>query len=101
MYLDVDLSSHPAAITLREPDDFKAFKLVRRGEGDLATAIADVGRARDEHHAYLRPDAVRALAGALGHDARWQEGFAAMLDFAGKHGWIADDGSVRAHIEQA
>jgi hypothetical protein len=101
MYLDVDVSSHPAAITLREPEDFKAFKLVRRGEGDLAAAVADVGRVDDQDHVYVRPDAVRALAGALGHDARWQENFEAMLDAADEHGWIANDGTVRAHVEQA
>jgi hypothetical protein len=101
MYLDVNLSSRPAAITLREPDDFKAFKLVRRGAGELAGAIAEVGRVDGEDHAYVRPDAVRALAGARGRDAGWQESFAAMLDYAGQHGWIADDGAIRAHVEQA
>ncbi|HEY6759140.1 MAG TPA: hypothetical protein VI318_06600 [Baekduia sp.] len=101
MYLDVDLSSHPAAIALREPDDFKAFKVVRRGEGDLAAALGAVGRVGDEDHVFLLPDAVRALAGARGGDAGWLEGFAAMLDYAGQHGWVADDGAVRAHVERA
>ena len=63
MYVDVDLSRNPAALELREPGDFTAFKLVTHGEGELAPAIADISRVDGQAHVYLRPDAIRVLAG--------------------------------------
>lgn len=99
MYVDVDLSRNPAALELREPGDFTAFKLVTHGEGELAPAIADIGRVDGQAHVYLRPDAIRVLAGEAGNDPAWRKGFDAMLAFAREHGWIGADGAVRAHVE--
>ena len=33
--------------------------------------------------------------------SEWDEAFAAMIEAADTRGWIADDGSIRAHIEWA
>jgi len=55
--------------------------------------------------ALLTPDSLRNLAASAADedgevlDAEWEEGFSAMLDYAGSSGWIDDDGAVRAHVE--
>jgi len=70
-----------------------------------ALAEAGIGRDRASGDALLPPGVLKALAveaaAADGYelDAGWDEGFAAMLAFAGTEGWIDDDGAVRAHIE--
>ncbi|WP_254919140.1 flavin reductase family protein [Oceanicola sp. 22II-s10i] len=87
---------------LEAPDDFRRFSIAldERLRCDAASALAPVGRMADgdTDHGWVRPDAVRALSHRSG-DADWDAGFAAMCAFAGKHGWIADDGGIRAHIE--
>lgn len=105
MIVSVDLQAAPARVELLEPHDFKGFKVVVGGDGGadaLARALAPLGTVTaDGGHAYLRPDAVQALPGAAPEDPEWSRGFAAMVDYAGDHGWTDDVGAVRAHIERA
>jgi hypothetical protein len=103
MVITIDLSSEPAAISLVDPDGFDAFKVVARG-GDradgLASAIERVGRpADDPDHAYISIGAVEALADERAKDENWAASLRAMVDAAREHGWVAPDGSIRAHLE--
>jgi hypothetical protein len=104
MYVQIDLGASAEAALL-EPDDFRSFKVVVRGgpadDPALANAIAPHGRLEGDH-AFLRIDAVEALAGDRSDDPAWKEGFAAMVDYARGHGWVDDAGTaIRAHIEAA
>jgi hypothetical protein len=73
----------------------------------LAAALAEAGIGRDgtTGDALLPPEVLKGLAAdaaaADGYelDAGWDEGFVAMLAYAGAEGWIDDDGAVRAHVE--
>lgn len=86
--------------------DFKRFSIqlnpapTTGTNADLHAALAPVGVADGDSHAWVRPDALRALSPQAGHPD-WEEGFAAMLRFAGQHGWTDDQGRIRAHIERA
>ena len=51
-------------------------------------------------HAWVRTDALRRLAGPAA-TPEWEEGFAAMLDYARTRGWVDDEqGAVRGHVER-
>lgn len=82
--------------------DFKRFSLLLDllpGQ-DLHIALAPVGEADGDNHAWVRPDALRALSPHAGQ-SDWEKGFASMLRFAAQHGWTDGQGRVRAHIEHA
>jgi len=83
MYVRVDLGSIPPVIALYEADDLTSLKVI----------------VRNVDTTYLSADTLRELAGSLASDPGWQEGFANMLDYARLHGWVRDDGAVRAHVE--
>jgi hypothetical protein len=65
----------------------------------------DAGTVEPDGEVLVPPDLVRRLAGenAVGRgaplDAEWEPGFTAMLEYAATKGWIADDGSIRLHVE--
>ncbi|MCC5969087.1 MAG: flavin reductase family protein [Pararhodobacter sp.] len=85
---------------LESATDFKRFSLrldLVPGHDHL-TALAPVGEADGDSHAWVRPDALRALSPHAGQ-SDWEEGFAAMLRFAAQHGWTDAHGRIRAHIE--
>jgi hypothetical protein len=73
----------------------------------LAAVLAEAGISRDgtTGDALLLPGVLKRLASdaasADGYelDAGWDEGFNAMLAYAGSEGWIDDDGALRAHVE--
>jgi hypothetical protein len=99
----VDVSTEPPAVALEDPEDCTAFSVRARGDrARLGAALegAAVGR-MDGDEALVEVEAVRRLAaGRVGPG--WEGDFAAMLDYAGSKGWIADDGrSIRAHVEDA
>lgn len=84
MQVIVDLSLIPPAVTLVEPDDFTAFKVV----------------VQDSGHARVPVSTLKELAGDRADDPEWSQGLEKMLAYAEQHGWVNDFG-VRAHIEQA
>jgi hypothetical protein len=103
MVIKVDLSSSPAAISLADADDFDAFGVFVSG-GDrperLAAAIERLGRpAEDPDHVYIAISAVEALANGRAREENWAASLRAMVDAAQRHGWVAPDGPIRAHIE--
>jgi hypothetical protein len=82
MVIVVDLRSMPPLVTLDEPDDFKAFKIVTRGT-----------------HGFVDAAAIERLAGTRADDAEWRDGLAKMVSYAESRGWTDDTGALRAHIE--
>lgn len=85
---------------LEGPADFRRFSILldRAARNELHQALAPVGVADGESHAWVRPDALRDLSPLAGQP-EWETGFAAMVQFAAKHGWTDDCGRIRAHIE--
>jgi hypothetical protein len=70
--------------------------------GALAAALAahQVGHVDPDGSIRVVPDAVRRLAGSdLPVTDQWESGFRAMIDYAATRGWVADDGTIRAHVE--
>jgi hypothetical protein len=79
---------------LDDIDNFRALKIVvAAGEHP---ALDRVGRV-DGDHVWLD----RAWLQAQGRpdDPAWATGFAGMLGYAEKSGWVDDSGAIRAHIE--
>jgi hypothetical protein len=116
MELVVDLST--ASVVLRHHGDMKSFAVnalsPQPGEGDkngalgaLAAALSlhDIGTVDPTGDVFVLTDAVRLLAGEAATvegqslDPEWESSFASMLDGAATKGWIAEDGSIRAHVE--
>lgn len=85
VYVEISLTTVPPTVELKEPEDFKAFKVV----------------VREAEHAWVSPERVAELAADAGASQTWGAEFAAMVDFARSKGWVRDDGAIRAHVEQA
>ena len=87
------------AITLREPADFRRLDVLVDPQDDaqLARSIARIGRREDETHVRLAPAVLRFLSPQAG-ETDWETGFAKMIAYATKAGWVDDHGEVRAHI---
>jgi hypothetical protein len=86
VYIEIDLTTVPPTTTLREPDDFGAFKVV-------------VLQADDVH---VEPATLRALAGARADDPEWTGRLDGMMGYAASKGWIREgDGAIQAHVETA
>jgi hypothetical protein len=83
MYFEIDLSAVPPVVTLQDPDNFRGFKVVVKGA----------------EHAYVSREALEQLAGERAQDPTWQADLEKMLAYAGEHGWVREDGAVRAHVE--
>jgi len=116
MELVVDLST--GAVDLHDGDEMERFSLqaLRREASDggdngalgaLAAALSvnDAGTVEPNGDVAVPATAVRRLA-AEAADAQgrslgdeWESGFAAMLEHAATAGWIAEDGSIRVHVE--
>lgn len=102
MIVHADVRGEAPQVSLAEPDDFKAFKLVLADDRPgLGAQLAGTGVASVDEHAWIEIDAVRRLA----RDAatpEWEDSFAKMLDFARTKGWVDDErGAIRAHVERA
>ena len=83
---------------LREPDDFKNFKIaVARAGTDVAGALKGI--------AALDPDGktawVNAAALKRSQSPEWIASFDKMVESVRRFGWVRDDGTVRAHLEVA
>ncbi len=104
MYIQVQLGEDAEGPELVESADFTRFHVAVRGRGDAGTLdealrASDVGSVDGDGEAMVRVDAVRRLAGPAVDEA-WEQGLAAMLDYARSKGWTSDDGTVvRAHVE--
>jgi hypothetical protein len=104
MYVDVDLTSDPADVVLRDPDDFGSLKVVVRDSGAgpaaLHVALEGIGWLDARGNAMLHTTALRDMATSLGRDGDWAQSFDRMVEYAASHGWVALGGSaLRAHCE--
>ena len=88
-----------SGLTLLEPDDFRNFKLLLRGE-DPSPSISGITFV-DERNALISIDLVPTLPGRPDGDG-WQKSYFAMIEAARKYGWIdGQTNTIRAHIERA
>ncbi len=110
MELVVDLAA--VTVILGDPDDLSTLSVrVAAPESASPDVEADVhrlidvivaahaGRSAAEGHeeVLIDPSALRFhAAGQVGAD--WDERFARMLVAAAEHGWVAEDGYLRAHV---
>jgi hypothetical protein len=99
--VELDVSGGTARASLLEADDFKAFKVVVRGDGpSLGERSVAAGVARVDEHAWVRLEALRELAGPAA-TAEWLASLEGMLEYARSKGWVDDElGAVRAHVER-
>ena len=97
--MELSLGAHSARLV--DPEDLTGFTVVLDGETDPGPeALAAGGVLGFGDHAWVRTDALRRLAGPVA-TAQWEEGFAAMLDYARSRGWVDDEhGAVRGHVER-
>jgi hypothetical protein len=103
MQIVIDLAAG-GSFELADPDNFRAFSLQAVANaidlGTLTSAAAAIGRLSDDgEHVFVRPGALRTLAGSRGSDPEWQALLDDMIAFARKSGWVDDGGLVRAHVE--
>jgi hypothetical protein len=106
VYVQVDLSQSPAAVSLEEPDDCKRFSVAVSGGSDpehvdAALRAHDIGTVGEGGEAFVKVAAVRRLAAGRVPDS-WERELDGMLEYAGTKGWLHDDGaSIEAHVEYA
>lgn len=99
MYFDVDLSADVPTVSLQDIDNFREFQIEATGPRDRIAAALAPYASWDGAHAWFAPHRVQDLAGARGREADWQQGFAALRDYAAGHGYAGDAGTLRAHVE--
>lgn len=103
MYIEVEIDGSPP-VRLREAEDFKSFKVLADAGADdaaLAGALAPVGELLPSGDAMIRIEAFKQLAGELRRDPQWLSQLQAMIAYAGKKGWLSEDGgSIQAHCER-
>ena len=97
--MELSLGTHSARLV--DPEDLTSFAVVLDGETDPGPeALADGGVLGFGDHAWVRTDALRRLAGPAA-TPEWEDGFAALLDYARSRGWVDDEhGAVRGHVER-
>ncbi|MGO9027501.1 MAG: hypothetical protein ACLQOZ_02575 [Acidimicrobiales bacterium] len=116
--MDVVVDLGTGKVTLADPGDLQHFAVravqaAQAGGGaapgtstgeldELAAALVahDVGHVDPDGSVRVDVAAVRRLAGSeVPVTAEWESGFASMLEYAAAKGWVADDGTIRAHVE--
>ena len=97
--MELTLGTHSARLV--DPEDLTSFTVVLDSETDPSPeALAAGGVLGFGDHAWVRTDALRRLAGPVA-TPEWEDGFAAMLDYARSRGWVDDEhGAVRGHVER-
>jgi hypothetical protein len=90
-------------VTLEDPGNFRAFKLVIEG-GPAALdaarrALAGTAELPDRSTAWVFAAALRRRP-EVAQDADWQKGFDTMIEKARPHGWIDEQRqAIKAHVE--
>jgi hypothetical protein len=93
------------AAELRDPDDFKNFKIVVQRKDASADFIAGALKGvaslePDGKTAWVSQQALRNWQGRAQAPA-WTASFDKMVESVRRFGWVRDDGTVRAHVEVA
>lgn len=96
----VEVTADPLDARLTQTDDFTSLHVVAEGidEATIGALLDErgLGCQAEPGHVWLRVDALRAAA--TGRDRAL--GFDAMLDYAGRNGWLDESGTLlAAHIE--
>ena len=88
------------AVELREPNDFKNFKIAAACPASaLPGALKGLAAVEPEGKtAWVSGAALKKLAP---QEAEWAASFDKMVESVKRFGWVRDDGTVRAHIEAA
>jgi hypothetical protein len=94
-----------ARVELREPNDFRNFKILVEGAGDtdfVRKALAGLASVEpDGKFAWVSQDALRRWQGRE-QPPEWIASFDEMLDSVRRFGWVDDERrAVRGHIERA
>jgi hypothetical protein len=85
-------------LSLVEPSDFGRFHVQLTTAPERgAEALRAAGGELTGEGAVVPQALLRTLAGDAA-DAAWEQGFAAMVDYASTHGWVTTDGGLRAHV---
>jgi hypothetical protein len=79
----VELDAELNLVGLRDASDFGALKVL----------------AAQQSHVWVSREEFVALAGDQANDPSWLEGLDKMFAYAESHGWVNEDGAVRAHVE--
>jgi hypothetical protein len=97
----VDLILGAGSAHLLDPEDLTSFAVVLEDDVEPGpAALAEGGVLGFGDHAWVRTDALRRLAGPVA-TPEWEEGFAAMIDYARTRGWVDDQqGAIRGHVER-
>lgn len=90
---------------LKEPDDFKNFKITveRQGASNdfIAGALKGIAALEpDGKTAWVSQQALRNWRGRA-QSPDWIASFDKMIESVRRFGWVRDDGTVRAHVEMA
>lgn len=96
-----------STVAFRETDDLNSLNLVVVGSPDVRAALLSAGlyegAGPDADHLWLNTQALRDFAAQdaeTGSD--WADRWDAMISFAGRHGWTADEGRrTLVHVVQA
>jgi hypothetical protein len=94
------------ALELREPDDFKGFKIAVEKPGmtdaEIGAALKGVATMDPEgKHAWVYPSALKNWNGKP-QSADWTAAFDKMCEAVKKYGYIDEaTGNVRGHLERA
>ena len=89
---------------LTDPTNFRELSVVISGdstEADVPKVLATLGRLEGDDHVFVDQALLITLAGPLADDPEWRRSFDGMIAYASSHGWVADDGAVRVHVESA
>jgi hypothetical protein len=97
--------THQGTLELKEPGDFKGFKIAVERPGAprafIVGALEGVAALEpDGKTAWVSPQALRHWQGHT-QAPDWQASFDKMVDSVRKYGWVRDDSTVRAHVEAA
>lgn len=104
MRIHVDPDESRPQPTLADPTNFRELSIVVPGSATatgVTDALATIGRLEGDDHVFVDQALLIKLAGPLADDPEWRRSFDGMIAYASSHGWVADDGAVRVHVEPA
>jgi hypothetical protein len=87
---------------LADPTNFRELSVVISGDSadvDVPEVLATLGRLEADDHVFVDQALLIRLAGPLADDPEWRRSFDGMIAYASSHGWVAEDGAVRVHVE--
>jgi hypothetical protein len=103
MLIEIDLRHAAPALTLCDPDDFGAFKIVGRGPATdterRVRALERLGRVTPDGHVFVSAETLVTMAGDHAREPHWLTSLEAMHAYAREHGWTDDTGAIRGHVQ--